>query len=193
MSRIFDEKGNAIAVTALEIEPTVVTQIKTQDKDGYVAIQLGCGAERHPSKPQQGHTKSLGHTPKYFAEYRLEEAEEYAVGQVLDHTLLAEGNRVKITGVSKGKGFAGVIKRHGFRRGPETHGSDHHRAPGSIGSMFPQHVWKGKRMPGHAGNTQVTSISTVVDILPNEKTILIKGQAPGSRGSLLQLTLHDKE
>lgn len=188
MTRVFDETGRSVPVTALEAGPCVVTQCKTIEKDGYIAVQVGYGAKRHPNKPELGHTKALEATPQVLEEFRMDETAEYAVGQVIDCSTFEPGDVVKLIGTSKGKGFAGVIKRHHFHRGPETHGSDHHRAPGSIGSMFPQHVLKGKKMPGHMGHEQVSVRKVkVVQVFPDSNLILVKGPVPGVRGAMVQI------
>lgn len=190
MTRVFDETGRNVPVTAILAGPCVVTQRKTIDKDGYNAVQLGLGAKRHPNKSQAGHSKGLDTTPQHLREFRTLNPEEYQVGQVLDATTFPAGSVIKVTGTSKGKGFAGVIKRHNFSRGPETHGSDHHRAPGSIGSMFPQHVMKGHGMPGHMGNEQISVRKVkVVDVIADQNIILVKGPVPGIRGALVEMSL----
>ncbi|MBU6389037.1 50S ribosomal protein L3 [Patescibacteria group bacterium] len=189
MTRIFGADGKIVPVTAIQAGPCVVTQCKTVDKDGYGAVQIGFGAARHPKKPQVGHTKSLSATPQYLREFRLQSVEEFEVGQVINCDSLEVGSQVTLSGTSKGKGFAGVIKRHNFHRGPETHGSDHHRAPGSIGSMFPQHVLKGHKMPGKMGNERVTVSSVqVMDINRQDNLIFVKGPVPGIRGSLVEIS-----
>jgi large subunit ribosomal protein L3 len=190
MTRLFDEKGRAIPVTAIQAGPCVVTQVKTMEKDGYRAVQIGFGTAKHPNKPQGGHTKSLEATPQHFQEFLIEEGEEFSVGQSIDCSVLSIGSLLRLTGTSKGKGFAGVIKRHNFHRGPETHGSDHHRAPGSIGSMFPQHVLKGQKMPGKMGNDQVTVRKVqVVEIMADQNLIFVKGPVPGVRGALVSFSV----
>lgn len=186
MTRVFSETGEMIPVTAIQADPCVVTQIRATERDGYQAVQIGTGAARHPKKPQIGHTKDLQATPQVLREFRTDA--EFTVGQHITVGNLSIGDRLKLTGISKGKGFQGVIKRHGASRGPETHGSDHHRAPGSSGSMFPQHVLKGKIAPGRMGGDQVTVRKVeVVDIIADQNLILVKGPVPGSRGSLISL------
>jgi len=188
MTRVFDATGRAVPVTALQVEPTVVVQRKTVEKDGYSAIQCGAIAHRHPGKPLQGHAKQLPFTPRELHEVLVDAEADYQVGQMLDLSQFAKGDAIKLVATSKGKGFAGVIKRHNFSRGPETHGSDHHRAPGSIGSMFPQHVTKGRRMPGHMGNDRVTVRGVeVVDIFPEQNLLLVKGPVPGVPGGIVQV------
>lgn len=190
MTRVFDQNGRVVPVTAIEAGPCVVTQIKTKGKDGYDAVQLGFGVKRHPNKPQTGHTKSLDETPQFLREFRTMDPANYKVGQELDITTLEIGALIKLTGTSKGKGFSGVIKRHHFSRGPETHGSDHHRAPGSIGAMFPQHVTKGHGMPGKMGAEQVSVRKVkVVDLIPEQNLLLVKGPVPGVRGAFVEITL----
>lgn len=190
MTRVFDESGRTVPVTAILAGPCVVTQRKTIEKDGYNAVQIGLGIKRHPNKPQVGHTKALKDTPQELREFRSIDPASVEVGQVMDTSVFPIGSVIKVTGTSKGKGFAGVIKRHNFSRGPETHGSDHHRAPGSIGAMFPQHVLKGMGMPGHMGNERVSVRKVkVVDVLPDKNIILVKGPVPGIRGALVEMSL----
>ena len=187
MSRIFSQDGRVIPVTAIEAEPNVVTQVKNEEKDGYTAVQVGLGAARHPKKPQAGHAAAAKNTPQFLREFRQEG--EFEVGQTIDGSAFQVGDLVRLTATSKGKGFAGVIKRHHFHRGPQTHGSDHHRAPGSIGSMFPQHVLKGKRMPGKMGNDQTTIRKVeIVDINAESNILFVKGPVPGSRGALVEIS-----
>jgi large subunit ribosomal protein L3 len=191
MTRVFMEDGKVIPVTALEVTPCVVTQVKSIDKDGYTAVQIGSGTKKHPNKPLEGHVKAAAAAaPQHLREFRTEDTSEFTVGQTIDLSALTAGALLSITGTSKGKGFAGTIKRHNFHRGPETHGSDHHRRPGSNGSMFPQHVLKGKKQPGHLGNEQVTVRKVkVVDILHAENIVLVTGPVPGVRGALVELNL----
>lgn len=187
MTRVFDGQGRTIPVTAIRVDECVVSNIKTIARDGYEAVQVATGTKKHPNKPLAGQYKGLAATPQHIREFRVS-AEGLTVGQELGIANLQVGDRLKLIGTSKGKGFAGVIKRHNFRRGPETHGSDHHRRPGSIGSMYPQHVFKGRKMPGHMGDEQVSIRKVeVVDIFPNENILLVKGPVPGSRGSLVQI------
>lgn len=189
MTRVFDANGRAVPVTAIQVQDCFVTQVKTQEKDGYTAIQVGTGTKRHPNKPEAGHTKNLTATPQHLVEFRLDDVSGYSVGQKLELSAFAAGNKLKLVGMSKGKGFAGVIKRHNFSRGPETHGSDHHRAPGSIGSMFPQHVMKGKGMPGRMGYDQQTLRKVeIIDVLQDQSLLLVKGPVPGIRGALVEIS-----
>jgi len=188
MTRVFDAQGRTVPVTAIQVNDCFITQVKSIEVDGYEAIQVGTGKKRHPSKAQIGHAKNAAVVPQTTREFRVP-TESYTVGQELDLSSVTVGDKLRLVGISKGKGFAGVIKRHNFSRGPETHGSDHHRAPGSIGSMFPQHVLKGMRMPGKMGNDQQTLRNViVVDILPQDNLILVKGPVPGSRGALVEIS-----
>lgn len=189
MTRIFDQNGRSIPVTIVEAGPCQVVQRKTIEKDGYSAIQVGIGTKKHPNKPAIGHAKTLKNAPQDIREFRVAADADYTVGQELVCTIFAEGDAVKITGTSKGKGFAGVIKRHNFSRGPETHGSDHHRKPGSIGAMFPQHVHKGHGMPGRMGNEQISVRKVkVVAIIPEKNLLLVKGPVPGVPGALIEIS-----
>lgn len=190
MTRIFDENGRIIPVTAIEAGPCVVTQVKTQESDHYSAVQIGLGSTRKANKPEIGHTKDLESTPRFIREFRMDDVSGYEVGQKLDTSTVTIGDSLRLSGTSKGKGFSGVIKRHNFHRGPETHGSDHHRAPGSIGSMFPQHVLKGQKMPGHLGNERVTIRKVkVVEIDASQNLIFVKGPVPGVQGGLVEISL----
>lgn len=188
MTRVFDAQGRNIPVTAIQVPECYVTQVKTVEKDGYSAVQIGTGTKRHPNKPQQGHARNVPAVPQHIREFPIVDT-EFTVGQELDLTTLTIGDRLRLIGTTKGKGFAGVIKRHNFSRGPETHGSDHHRAPGSIGSMFPQHVFKGQKMPGKMGHEQQTLRKVeVIDILPQDNIVLVKGPVPGVRGALVEIS-----
>jgi len=187
MGRIFSGDGEAEAVTAIEAGPCVVTQVKTKDKDGYNAAQLGFGEAKHLNSPQRGHLKELGQF-KYLREFRVSDTEGIKVGDRIDVSLFKEGDLVDITGVSKGKGFAGVVKRHHFAGGPKTHGqSDRHRAPGSIGSTTsPGRVLKGMRMAGHMGSSQVTARNLeVCKADPARNLLLVKGAVPGAKNGLV--------
>ena len=152
MTQVFQDDGTMVAVSVLEVQPNTVTRLRTTDRDGYTAVQLGTDETRKLTKPEAGQLKDL---PKVATihEFRLDSVDDYTVGQKLDVTLFEAGEIVDVTGVSKGKGFAGHIKRHHFKRGPKTHGSDHHREPGSIGpGTTPGRVYKGMRMAGHMGD-----------------------------------------
>ncbi len=188
MTRIFDDQGNAIPVTVIEVGPNLITQIISHgDKH---KIQIGYGTTKHLSKPQKGHlTKSkIDESLKYFRETAVTESEikDLKPSQKLDVSIFSIGDLVNVQAVSKGKGFSGVIKRHHFHRGPTTHGSDHHRAPGSIGSMYPQRVLKGRKMPGRLGGNQVTVKSLrVITIDAKENLLAVSGAIPGPKGSLM--------
>ncbi|OFW63879.1 MAG: 50S ribosomal protein L3 [Actinobacteria bacterium RBG_19FT_COMBO_36_27] len=192
-TQIFNEKGNALYVTAIEAEQCVVIQVKDEKKDGYNALKIGFGRikDRKATKPHKGEfTKNKVDLKRYLREIRVDEFDrEYKPGDSLDLKIFKIGDKVKITGNNKGKGFAGVIKRHGFHRGKMSHGSHSHRIPGSVGMCStPSRIAKGKKMPGRIGNKKVTiSGSEIVDIIEEENLILIKGSVPGARGSLIFL------
>ena len=186
MTQIFRDNGKVAAVTAIEAACTV-TQVKTVAKEGYNAAQLGFGAVKRLNSPQRGHLKGLEQF-KYLREFRMDDIEAIEVGQKVDVSLFKSGDLVDITGVSKGKGFAGVVKRHHFAGGPKTHGqSDRHRAPGSIGATTsPGRVFKGMRMAGHMGNSQVTVQQLeVFEANPARNLLLVRGAVPGARNGLL--------
>ena len=186
MTQIFKE-AIVEAVTAIEAGPCTVIQVKTVATEGYNAAQLGFGDAKQLKSPQRGHLKGLSRF-KYLRELRLKDTEGVEPGQQIDVSLFQPGDMVDITGISKGKGFAGVVKRHHFAGGPKTHGqSDRHRAAGSIGaSASPGRVWKGLRMAGHMGNCQVTIRHLeVIEADPARNLLLIKGAVPGGRNGLL--------
>lgn len=191
MTTIFAEDGRAVPVTILKAGPCEITQVKTPEKDGYTAVQLGFDPtkETKVSKPMQGHFKNAGTKAyKKLKEFRLEKNGDFEVGQVLTVEQFEIGDKVSLSGVSKGKGFQGVIKRWGFHGGPKTHGqSNKFRSPGSIGqSSSPSRVFKGMKMAGHMGSRNITrSGSLVVGIDPNENLILVRGTAPGPRNGYL--------
>ncbi|HIC92299.1 MAG TPA: 50S ribosomal protein L3 [Syntrophaceae bacterium] len=190
MSRIFGEDGTVIPVTVLKAGPCIVTQKKTTDVDGYNAIQVGFLEKKvsRTNKPLLGHFKKSGDKAFYHVkEFPIDDTETLEVGQKVTVEMFKPGELVHVTGVSKGRGFAGVIKRWGFRRHPETHGSTSHRRPGSIGgSSFPSRVIKGKRMPGHMGSERVTVKNLkVIDVRAEQNLLLLKGAVPGSRKSLI--------
>ncbi len=192
-TRIFSPDGAAVAVTVIEAGPCYLVQKKTTASDGYEALQLGFDRKRLEklTKPLKGHMEKGNFKSgfRFLREVRLESAEGYEVGQEFDVTQFQPGDRVTIVGTSKGRGFAGVIKRWGFQRGPETHGSMSHRAPGSIGaSAYPSRVIKGKKLPGRMGNARVTVANLeVVDVRPDENLILIKGAVPGAINGLVMI------
>jgi large subunit ribosomal protein L3 len=190
MTQIFDENGKVIPVTVVEAGPCVVIQKKTVENDGYEAIQVGFGEVRESlrNKPMKGHfTKAGVSLKRYVKELRLENSAEYAVGQEIKADVFAAGDKVDVSGISKGKGFAGVIKRWNFHRGPETHGSKFHRAVGSMGaSSYPSRTFKNKKMPGHMGNVNTTVLNLkVAKVMPEKNLILIKGGIPGPNKGLV--------
>ncbi len=190
MTQVFSGDGMAIPVTVIEMGPCVITQKKTKEIDGYDAMQLGFGRkkQKNVTKPIQGHLKKTGSGfPRILREFRMMSPEDYEKGQELKVDIFEVGDYVDVVGVSKGRGFAGVVKRYGFKGGRATHGSMFHRAPGSIGaSAYPSRVFKGKKMPGHMGDKRKTIQNlVVVGIRPNENLILIKGSVPGSRNGIV--------
>jgi len=187
MTQIFRDNGKAEAVTAIEAGPCTVIQVKTVAKEGYNAVQLGFGETKRLKSPQRGHLKGLGQF-RYLREFRVDNTETTQVGEQVDVSLFKAGDLVDITGVSKGKGFAGVVKRHHFAGGPKTHGqSDRHRHPGSIGATTsPGRVFKGMRMAGHMGSSRVTvGHLEVFETEPARNLLLVKGAVPGARNGLL--------
>ncbi len=192
MTQVFGPTGEAIAVTVLEIGPCVVTQIRTQDSDGYEAVQIGFGAARPKSltKPEKGHLAGAGALLQHLREFKADTLDDMQVGQVITADLFEPGQLVDVTGTSKGRGFQGVVKRHGFRGGPRTHGqSDRLRAPGSIGAgTDPGHVWKGTRMAGRMGNRRVTTLNIqVVEVLTDRNIVLVRGSVPGAKNGLVSI------
>jgi len=193
MTQVFQDDGTMVAVSVLAVEPNTVTRLRTSERDGYVAVQLGIEGSRRVTRPEAGHLKGLpkeAGLPATIREFRVASVDDYEVGQRLNVAeLFAAGDMVDVTGVSKGKGFAGHIKRHHFRRGPKTHGSDHHREPGSIGpGTTPGRVYKGMRMAGHMGDRQTTIKKVrVVRADPDHNLLLVKGSLPGGRNSLIMV------
>jgi large subunit ribosomal protein L3 len=187
MTQVFQDDGTMVAVSVVEIEPNVVTRLRTTERDGYTAVQLGTDVVKKLSKPEAGQLKDLPKTST-IREFRVDSVDDVSVGQTLAiGDLFAAGDFVDVTGVSKGKGFAGVIKRHNFHRGPQTHGSDHHRAPGSIGpGTTPGRVYRGLKMAGHMGDERVTIKKVrVVRADADRNLLLVKGSLPGARGGLI--------
>jgi large subunit ribosomal protein L3 len=189
MTQVYDENGNAIPVTVVEAGPCTVVQVKTPERDGYRAVQLGFDPlpERKATKPMSGHFKSCGTPPfRHLREFRFDEG-EYEPGQVLTAEQFEAGTKIKVTGTTKGRGFQGVVKRHNFHGGPETHGAKTHDEPGSIGnSAYPGRVWKGKKLPGHMGNARRTVRTLRVVGIDSERNLMwIRGAVPGARGGLL--------
>jgi large subunit ribosomal protein L3 len=190
MSQIFDDTGLAHPVTVLEVGPCVVTQIKTPERDGYSAVQLGFGLDKRLNRPERGHRQGSGFMSRTLREVNVSDATDMAVGQVITADAFAEGELVDVTGTSKGRGFQGVVKRHGFRGGPKTHGqSDRLRAPGSIGSSAtPGRVFKGMRMAGRMGNDRVTIQNLrVLRVDPERNLLLVGGSVPGPNESLVMV------
>jgi large subunit ribosomal protein L3 len=192
MTQIFDKAGKAVPVTVIAANPNIVVQKKTVENDGYSAIQVGFDdkAEKRVTKPVKGHfAKAKVATKRYLREFRLEDAAAYEVGQEIKADVFKEGEKVDVSGVSKGKGYAGSIKRHNFHRGPMGHGSKYHRQSGSMGaSSDPSRTIPGKKLPGHMGaeNTTVQNLEVVMVDL-DKNVILIKGGVPGIRGSLVMI------
>ena len=191
MTQVFTKNGKLIPVTVIEVEPNVVTQIKTVEKDGYDAIQLGSQTVRAKvsNKAKIGHTNKANTEPKRFLrEIRGVNVNDYTLGQVIDASIFTKGEIVDVSGVSKGKGFQGVIKRYNQSRGPMGHGSQYHRGVGSLGTLLPMHVLKGKKLPGHMGNVACTIQNLeVVDVDLENNVILIKGNVPGPKKSLVMI------
>lgn len=189
MTQVFDGDGTMNQVTVLEAGPCVVTQLKTVEDDGYRAVQLGLGEAKKQPKPQAGHLKKAKANSRHLAEVRVEgEAGDMSVGAIIEADIFSVGDKVEITGISKGKGFAGTIKRHNFHRGPKTHGSHNYRAPGSIGAGYPQHVFKGQKMAGQMGNAQVTVKNLkVIKVDAVNNLIAVRGAVPGPKKSLVML------
>jgi large subunit ribosomal protein L3 len=189
MTQVFAEDGTVEPVTAIEAGPCTVTQVKTADKGGYNAVQLGFGEAKRLNSPQRGHLKKLG-LFRYLREFRVADTSDIEPGHQFDVNLFQAGDMVDVIGTSKGKGFAGTIKRHHFSGGPKTHGqSDRHRAPGSVGAgTDPGRVLKGQRMAGHMGNERVTvKRLKVVKTDPDKNLLLVKGAVPGARNGLLEI------
>jgi large subunit ribosomal protein L3 len=187
MTQVFQKDGSLVAVSVLEVAPNTVTGLRTADRDGYTAVQLGTDEKKTLNKPRSGQLRGLPSLGT-LREFRVDDAAGYEVGQTLGVAdVFAEGDLVDVTGVSKGKGFAGHVKRHNFGRGPTTHGSDHHREPGSIGpGTTPGRVYKGLRMAGHMGAERVTTKKVrVVRADADRNLLLVAGSLPGARGSLI--------
>lgn len=192
MTGVYASDGKYIPVTVIQIGPCFVTQVKTIETDGYNSIQLGYGLkkEKHTTKALQGHFKKSGDSLfSHLREFEVSEPAEFTLGQEVSLDMFEVGELVEVTGTSKGRGFAGTIKRHGFSRGPETHGCRNHRAPGSIGcSAWPAKVVKGKKMPGRYGNYRKTVRNQeIIDIRPEDNVILLKGQVPGAKSGVIEI------
>ena len=191
MTQIFTEEGIVVPVTVVEAGPNVVTQVKTVEKDGYNAIQVGFedAKEKSLNKPQKGHLAAANVLKKHLKEFIVDAVEEFTVGQEIKADLFAAGEKIDVTGTSKGKGFQGPIKRHGQSRGPESHGSRYHRRPGSMGACsFPGRVFKNKKLAGHMGSVKVTVQNLeVVRVDADKNLILVKGAIPGPKGSMVTI------
>ena len=196
MTQIFDESGNIIPVTILKVGPCVVTQVKTKSKDGYDSIQIGYGnlSSKALNQPKLGHLQKSNIQPlKYLKEFQTTETDDFSIGQVLNVDSFSAGQFVNVRGKTIGKGFSGLQKRHNFTRGPMTHGSKNHRAPGSIGmGTTPGRVLPGKKMAGQLGN-KITTIKKlkVIQINSEENLLVIKGSVPGKPGNLLSIVPSD--
>jgi large subunit ribosomal protein L3 len=187
MTQVFEADGTMVAVSVLAVAPNTVTRLRTADRDGYTAVQLGTDVVARLTRPEAG---QLGDLPKVatIREFRVDDIDTYSVGQTVSiDDLFQAGDLVDVSGLSKGKGFAGHIKRHNFHRGPKTHGSDHHRAPGSIGpGTTPGRVYKGMKMAGHMGDERVTVKKVrIVRTDPERNLILVNGSLPGSRNAVI--------
>jgi len=191
MTTIFDENGQAIPVTVVRAGPCYIVQRRTVEKDGYSAVQLGFeeSPERKVNKPMLGHFKKAGVKPcRFLAEFKIPPEAEVKVGDVVTVAIFQKGDKVKVTGKSKGRGFAGVMKRWGFGGYPDSHGAHFHRKPASHGPQGPQRVIPGARLPGHYGNETITVRGlTIVDVLPERNLLVIKGSIPGPNGGLVRI------
>ena len=191
MTQIFTEAGEVVPVTVVEAGPVVVTQVKTIENDGYNAVQVGFvdAKEKSLNKPQKGHLAAANVLKKHLKEFRVESVDAYTVGQEIKADVFAAGEMIDVTGISKGKGFQGPIKRHGQSRGPESHGSRYHRRPGSMGACsYPGRVFKNKKLAGHMGSVKVTVQNLeVVRVDADKNFILVKGAIPGAKGSVVTI------
>jgi large subunit ribosomal protein L3 len=186
MTQVFQPDWTMVAVSVVQVTPNTVTRLRTSERDGYTAVQLGAGERRRLTKPLAGQLKDLPRV-RTIREFRLDDVDGYSVGQQISVAeIFAEGELVDVTGVSKGQGFAGTVKRHNFKRGPKTHGSDNYRRPGSIGpGTTPGRVYKGLRMGGHMGSDRVTMKKLrVIRVDAERNLILVKGSVPGAPGAL---------
>lgn len=187
MTQVFSADGAVVPVTVVEAGPVVVTQIKTEETDGYQAVQVGFEdvKEKALNKPKKGHLAKSGAKKRSLKEFRVDSVEGYEVGQEIKADVFTEGDKIDVTGISKGKGFQGPIKRHGQSRGPESHGSRYHRRPGSMGACsYPGRVFKNKKLAGHMGSVKVTVKNLeVVKVDADKNLLLIKGAIPGAKGS----------
>ena len=196
MTNVFSSDGKHVPVTVVQAGPCVVTQVKTKGTDGYNALQLGFDEKKAEkmNKPMTGHLKKAGDKGfRVLREFRTDDVENVEAGNTIEIDIFAIGDKVNISGISKGRGFQGTIKRHGFSRGPETHGSRNHRKPGSIGnSAWPGRVFKGKKLPGHMGtNRETVKNLTIVDIKHEDNLLLVKGPVPGFKTGILEVQKAD--
>ncbi|MEI7643177.1 MAG: 50S ribosomal protein L3 [Chloroflexales bacterium] len=192
MMQVFNDKGEVIPVTVIAAGPCIVTQVRTVERDGYAAVQIGYEQvePRKLTKPQQGHLKAANAMLRYLREFPADNPQEHTPGEVINVELFQPGQKIDVSGTSKGRGFTGVVKRWGFHGGPKTHGqSDRHRAPGSIGAgTTPGRVWKGQKMAGRMGGKRITVQNLeVVEVLPEKNLILVKGSVPGARTGLIEI------
>ena len=189
MSQKFQDDGTVVPVTLIQAGPCVVSQLKNKEKDGYEAVQIGFGAKKRVNKPLKGHLKDLGDF-RYLREFPVDKSSDYKKGQNIDISIFKTGDKVKVTGITKGKGFQGVVKRYGFKGSPASHGhKDQLRMPGSAGATGPQRVLKGKKMPGRmGGDRQTTKNLEVVEVDKEKNIIAIKGAVPGARNGLVLIT-----
>jgi large subunit ribosomal protein L3 len=192
MTSVFASDGTLVPVTVLEVGPCVITQVKTVKTDGYNAVQMGFGPKKleRCTRPVAGHFAKVGDVGyTVLREFRVDDPEAYEPGQSIGLDQLTPGDKVTVTGTSKGRGFQGTIKRHGFGRGPETHGCRNHRKPGSVGcSAWPARIIKGKKMPGHMGVDRKTVKNlVVVDVRPEENLLMVKGPVPGAKTGILEI------
>lgn len=188
MSQVIEDDGVVVPVTLVQAGPCTVVDIKTEERDGYSAVQLGFEQADNPGKALSGHAKKAGVTPKIIREFRITAEEATEIGSSFDVTSFEVGDDVAVSGTSKGKGFAGTIKRHNFSRGPMTHGSRNVRKVGSIGSMYPQKVYKGRKLPGQMGNDKVTVKNQKVALVDKDTNVIgIRGMVPGPRGALITI------
>jgi large subunit ribosomal protein L3 len=194
MTRVFTDKGKAEAVTVVEAGPCNVIQLNNEEKNGYNSIQIGYGDKKYLNKPSLGHIKNAKKendkikNVSFLKEVRVnkDEIANLKIGDELKTDMFKPGDTVSVSGVSKGKGFQGTVKRHHFHTGPKSHGSDNYRQPGSIGATFPQRTLKGKRMAGHMGAENITTFGLeIIDIIPEKNIILIKGAVPGAKNSII--------
>lgn len=198
MINVFASDGCLVPVTVVEVGPCYITQIKSEKKEGYNALQLGFGAKplTKANRPSAGHFSKSG-SPAFstLREFRVETTEGYELGQPVEVGMFAVGQKVAVSGTTKGRGFAGTIKRHGFARGPETHGCRNHRRPGSVGcSAWPARIIKGKKMPGHMGDDRKTVKNLeIIDIRPEQNLLLIKGPVPGAKTGILEIVKSNRK